>query len=184
MKRGTLEVEAKKTAKHPRVKAEIERLMLELLPPVANMRAAYDHAFSTILKLTLEAPDLRLRFDAARWLRDEYERRQQLEAPTVSESAEMALATLRELYQQIQAMPERDGPLTVEIDQETDAMETDALSLAAPGDTVAITTVDAPAAPADACTGEGHQVPSSDQKFALVPVPGSFPRKFRRIRVK
>src|SRR6516165_1940673 len=73
MKRSTLETAAKQLAKKTRVKAEIERLTLEMLPRVEDMRRAYDHAFSTILKLTIESPDDRLRFDASRWLRAEYE---------------------------------------------------------------------------------------------------------------
>jgi hypothetical protein len=80
MKGSTLETAAKQLAKKTRVKAEIERQTLELLPWVEDMRAAYDHAFSTILRLTIESPDERLRFDAARWLRAEYEKREQLTA--------------------------------------------------------------------------------------------------------
>jgi len=53
MKKGSLEVVSKKAAKHPKVKAEIERLLIQLLPPVPDMRAAYEHAFATVIKLSI-----------------------------------------------------------------------------------------------------------------------------------
>jgi hypothetical protein len=38
-----------------------------------------EHALSTVVKLTVESRDERLRFDAARWLVAQYEKREELE---------------------------------------------------------------------------------------------------------
>ena len=65
LQRASREVAAKKLAKKPKVRGEIERLTLQLLPHVKDLKAAYAHAFSTIVRLTLESADDRLRFDAA-----------------------------------------------------------------------------------------------------------------------
>ena len=130
MKRSTRAVAAKKLAKKPKVKGEIERLTLELLPQVQDMRAAYHHAFSTVLKLTMETPDDRLRFDAARWLLAECERREQLAARreqlaerAAPERTEAVIAQLRTLY--IKAglrPPDEEDPLVVEVDAESEAV--------------------------------------------------------------
>jgi hypothetical protein len=124
MKKSTREVAAKKVAKRPQVKAEIERLTLELLPPVQDMRASYHHAFSTILKVTMESPDDRLRFDAARWLLAECERRGQLSErqeqraeKAAPEGTEAVIAELRALYAKAGLRPrDTEAPLVVEVD--------------------------------------------------------------------
>jgi hypothetical protein len=112
MKKGTLDTAAKKAAKNPRVKAEVERLTLELLPPVEDMRRAYDHAFSTIVRLTIDSTDARLRFDAARWVVAQCEKREELEekqrvpaGDAVPVNRESIIQELRGLYRK--ALPER-----------------------------------------------------------------------------
>jgi hypothetical protein len=183
MKRGTRETAAKQAAKNPRVKAEIARLTLELLPPVEDLHAAYEHAFSAILKLTLESRDDRVRFDAARWLRAEVERQEQKLAATRPEpEAERMLAALRALYARIEGCA---GAPVQALEMVTEVADADG-SPAVPTET----TMSAPEVHAEA---EGSEMgddcsdtekPSAQPEFRRVPIPGHHPPKFKTIRVK
>ena len=184
MRKGTLEVEAKKTAKHPRVKAEIERLMLELLPQVQDMRAAYEHALSTVLRLTIEGTDDRLRFDCARWLRAECEKNQQLidghatsEIQEELETGRRALAILHTLYEQMDRPPAED-PLTLETEE--------GMALSTTGDLVLTPrelTISAAVKGTQEPDSRGTEdEPHSDPRTKRVPIPGSFPPRFRTVR--
>jgi hypothetical protein len=183
MKKGTLETEAKKAAKHPKVRAEVARLSLELLPPVRDMRAAYDHAFSTILKLTLDDnSDGRLRFDCARWLRSEYERQQQLAAEALPAPAEDALAVLRTLYHEIEASAAAN-PLMLDVEREGHTKETVTEPMAA--EEVADATLAKNASDAECRVPEETRTkPESGPIFSKEPVPGRFPPAYQRVRVR
>jgi hypothetical protein len=184
MKKGTLEVEAKKVAKHPKVQAEVARLTLQLLPPVEDMRAAYEHAFSTVLRLTIESPDERLRFDAARWLRAEYERNKELayehstsKVQEELESGRRALAILHTLYEQMDR-PAAEEPLTLETEE--------GMVLSTISDLV-----QTPRELTNPVEVKGTQEPDirgreneshSEPRAKRVPIPGSFPPRFKTIR--
>jgi hypothetical protein len=174
MKKSTLEAEAKKAAKHPKVRAEVARLTLELLPPVENLRAAYQHALSTILRLTIDSRDDRLRFDAARWLVAQYEKREELEerrVPTgsvVEVNREAIIQDLKELYRR--ALPElvNEPPLVevVAADGESYAPEDEAEN-----------PVGSVRAEEDHATIAPTPAPPATERRAI---PGYFPPKFRR----
>jgi hypothetical protein len=164
MKKGTLDTTAKKLAKKPRVGAEIDRLTLELLPPMQDLRQAYEHALSTIVKLTIDSPDERLRFDAARWLVAQYEKREELEEKrqvrvggVVEMSREAILEQLRALYRQ--NLPERrNQPPLVEV----------------------VAVEDTPSGDSSAC--EEEQTPAaSGEEVHATPTPASAPRVRERI---
>jgi hypothetical protein len=193
MKQATREVAAKKLAKKPKVRGEIERLTLELLPPVQDMRAAYHHSFSTIVQLTLESADDRLRFDAARWLLAECERREELAArrEQLAEKAapvrtEAIIAELRLLYEKAGLRPrDVEAPLVVEVDAESEAALTAApapeLSAFAAG-TVAGEASEADSRPAERETCLDSQ--GTERMFREEPVPGTFPQRFRKVPIR
>jgi hypothetical protein len=171
MKQSTRETAAKQAAKNPRVKAEIERLTLELLPKVEDMRAAYEHAYSTILKLTIESPDDRIRFDAARWLRAEYEKREQLSDEPAPDPTQETLAALHELYERVMRTPGMQPPLTLEVGPEDNAPET----ASPPSDLSADAAVAEAALPEDR-SGEVEERPDVRERDTMRShVPGRFP---------
>jgi hypothetical protein len=183
MKKGSLEVVSKKAAKHPKVKAEIERLLIQLLPPVQDMRAAYEHAFSTVIKLSIESRDDRVRFDCARWLRAEYERQEQLITAVRPEpETERMLATLRALYIQIEgtaAHPVRP------LEMVEDVADADGLPAVPPETTMAAAEGHAEAEEAEMGDDWPDAEESSAQPaFRRVPIPGHYPPKFKTIRIK
>jgi hypothetical protein len=165
MKRSTLETAAKQAAKNPRVKAEIDRLSIELLPQVKDMRAAYEHAFCTILKLSIESRNDRLRFDAARWVCAEFEKRQQLtrSAPTVS--VESLLDDLRDFCERESGRGTEEEPLVLEAVAQDEALEPLVKSQPEPA-------------------GPGAAAPDSEPAFQVVCVPGRFPPAYRKVRVR
>jgi hypothetical protein len=179
MKKSTLEAEAKKAAKHPKVRAEVARLSMELLPPVENLRAAYQHALSTILRLTIDSRDDRLRFDAARWLVAQYEKREELEekqsVPTggvVEVNREAIIRELKELYRR--ALPElvNEPPLVEVVAEDTPSLEP-----SAPGEEAGD--------PAGSADGEEDRATTATapapQVMERITPAGYFPPKFRRI---
>jgi hypothetical protein len=175
MKKGTLDTTAKKLAKKPRVGAEIERLTLELLPPIQDLKQAYEHALSTIVRLTIDSPDERLRFDAARWLVAQYEKREELEGRravggVVEVSREGIIEHLRELYRQ--NLPERfNQPPLVEV---VNAEDTSSAELSVPEEEQTPAGIDR--------GGEVHADPdpaSAPRVPARITPPGYFPPKFR-----
>jgi hypothetical protein len=101
MKKSTLDSVAKKAAKKPRVKAEIERLTLELLPAPEDMRAIYAHGLAVIIQLSITAEDARVRLRAAEWLCSEAEKREKLEAvqPPNQNQLDEIFSELHALYQ-------------------------------------------------------------------------------------
>jgi hypothetical protein len=184
MKRSTRETAAKQTAKIPKVAAAIEKLTLELLPPMEDLRAVYQHSLSAIAKLSIESRDDRVRFDCARWLRAECERNQQLACertpPAVQEELETgrrALAILHALYAQMD-QPASQGPLTLETQE--------GMVQSATGDLVQtpreLTT------PVEVKGGQGpdsgrpENEPHSEPREKRVPIPGSFPPRFKIVR--
>jgi hypothetical protein len=184
MKKGTLEVEAKKAAKHPKVQAEVARLTLQLLPPVEDMRAAYQHAFSTVLRLTIESPDERLRFDAARWLRAECEKNKQLacgqatsEVQEELESGRRALAILRRLHEQMDR-PVAEEPLTQETEKGM-LLSTTSDLVQTPREVPTPVEVKGRQEPD---SGRPENEPHSGPRTKRVPVPGSFPPRFKTVR--
>jgi hypothetical protein len=193
MKRSTREVAAKKLAKRTGVKAEIQRLTLELLPKVEDMRAAYEHAFSTIVRLTIESPDDRLRFDAARWLRAECEKQEQLTykagsrltVQAVPESTESVLEALRKLYEKAGITRGVGSPLMLEVDAEVASPETNGPSINALREFA-----EAPVLEQDASSerpvGEGEASPNAPEgpMFSRVSIPGRFPPQFRKVRIR
>ena len=184
MKKSSLEVVSKKAAKHPKVKAEIERLLIQLLPPVPDMRAAYEHAFATVIKLSIESRDDRVRFDCARWLRAECERQEQLMAAARPEpEAERMLASLRALYAKIQGSASH--PAQAELDMAGKVA-------GAAGSPAEPPTTSVDAAEVHVETGESGrpdecsnaEESSAQPEFRRVPVPGHHPPRFKTIRVK
>jgi hypothetical protein len=184
MKKGTLEVEARKTAKHPRVKAEIERLLLQLLPPVQDMRAVYEHALSTVIKLSIESRDDRVRLDCARWLRAECERQEQLMAAVRPEpETERMLTALRALYVQIEGGASYPAQAALEIVGDVK----DADCSPAEPHTTAVDTAEIHAVDKDSEKSEercGATESSAQPEFRREAVPGHYPPKFRSIRIK
>jgi hypothetical protein len=194
MKKGTLDTVAKKAAKNPRVKAEIGRLTLEMLPRVEDMRAAYHHAFSTILKLTIDSQDDRLRFDAARWVRAEYEKRERLapdivtesHAESAPESAERVIEALRGLYAKAFGTQQAGEPLMLEVEVEGTVPEGDCAPVESPDGHTDASGAEEPASSKGDST-ETDRCPDGEQSepmFSWVPVPGRFPPKFRRMRIR
>jgi hypothetical protein len=192
MKRTTREVAAKKAAKHPRVRSEITRLTMEMLPKVEDMRRAYDHALAVILRLTVESPDDRLRFDAARWIRTECEKNGRLAAEIVTESRarvarespEQIIAELRAIYAKALGPQPAGEPLTLEVAVEGVAPEANCVSAESP-DVLADASGAEKLASYDSAESEGR--PEADESgplFRRVAVPGTFPPKFRRVRVR
>jgi hypothetical protein len=178
MKKGTLDTTAKKLAKKPKVAAEIERLTLELLPPVTDLKRAYDHALSTILRLTIESPDERLRFDAARWLVVQYEKREELEqkqsVPTggvVEVNREAIIQDLKELYRRALPEPVNETPLVEAVAEDLPGGEH-----SAPEDE-AENPVGSVCAEEDRATIAPTPAPPATERRAI---PGYFPPKFRR----
>jgi hypothetical protein len=185
MKRSTLETAAKQLAKKTRVKAEIERLTLEMLAPVEDMRRAYEHAFSTILRLTIESSDDRLRFDAARWLRAEYERREQLAEKAPPGPTEAVIADLRRLYEKALGPRDEENPLVLEIDAENER----AVTLAPPPEPsqlAANALAEEPADADDSPTERETRLNSQDSEpmFRREAIPGRFPPEFRKVRIR
>jgi hypothetical protein len=185
MQKATREVAAKKLAKKPRVKSEIERLTLELLPRVEDMRAAYDHAFSTILKLTIESPDDRLRFDAARWLRAEYERREQLVEKALPGPTEAVIADLHRLYEKALGPRDAENPLVLEVDAESEA----AVTPGPPSEPSQLAANALAEEPADADGGPVQRETrlnslDSEPVFRRELIPGRFPPQYRRVRIR
>jgi hypothetical protein len=185
MGKESLNVAAKRLAKLPRVEAEIRRLTLELLPPIEDMKAVYSHAFSTIVKLTLDDnADKRLRFDAARWLRAECERQEQLMAAVRPEpEAERMLSALRSLYVQIEGITSQtaQGPLEIE----GDVADTGDSLAEPPGtslDAAEIHAVDEDSEKSDERSGAEES--SAQPVFRREAVPGHYPPRFRSIRAK
>jgi hypothetical protein len=186
MKKSSLEVVSKKAAKHPKVKAEIERLLIQLLPPVQDMRAAYEHAFATVIKLSIESRDDRVRFDCARWLRAECERQERLLAAVRPEpEAERMLAGLRALYARIEAGRSATGqaPLVIA----GDAADADGDGATAEPPTTAVDAVEVHVEAGesqrpDECSDAEES--SAPPEFRRVPVPGHYPPKFKTIRTR
>jgi hypothetical protein len=184
MNKGSLEAESKKVAKHPKVKAEIERLRLALLPPLEDLKAVYDHAYAAVVRLSVESPDERLRFDACRWLRAEYEKQQQSAAEVLPAPAAETLEALRALYRQIEATATAAEPLTLDVEREGRVLEvTEATTPpeAVAGMSAAVEdTVPECASAEDELPDE----PESGPMFRREPVAGTFPQQFRRVRVR
>jgi hypothetical protein len=159
-------------------------LTLELLPPIQDMRAAYEHAFSTIVRLTIESPDERLRFDAARWVRNEFERREQLMAAVRPEpEAERLLAALRSLHTQIEGGVSYPAQAALEI--VGDVKDADCSPAEPPTTSVGAAenhAVDEDSEKSDERTGA--EASSAQPVFRREAVPGHYPPKFRSIRVK
>jgi hypothetical protein len=192
MKRSTLETTAKKAAKNPQVKAEIERLTLELLPPVEDMKRAYQHALATIVRLTIETPDDRLRFDCARWLLTECQRQEQLtqrqeQLPekAAPERTEAIMADLRRLYEMALGPRDAENPLVLEVDLRSEEAITHTPPLA-PSQLAADTAVDeAVEADGGHADCETHlDSPESEPMFRRELIPGRFPPTYRRVRIR
>jgi hypothetical protein len=190
MKKSTRETAAKQLAKETLVKDEIERLSVSLLPKVENARACYEHAYGTIVKLTIESPDDRLRFDCAKWLRAEYEKRALLTADTVMEptskgtpdSTEEVLASLRRLYTKAMIPPAVENPLTLAVDAEGVTPEADARSSEALNEPPEVPRAEESESlePGSAENEAWADGPEEKPVFRRVPVPGHFPPKFKR----
>jgi hypothetical protein len=192
MQKATRQVAARRLAKRPGVRTEIERLTLELLPPVQDMRAAYHHAFSTIVQLTLDSVDDRLRFDAARWLLAECERREQLaQQQELAEKAapdrtEAVIAELRGLYAMAGLRPRgTEAPLVMEVDAESES----AVNPAPPpepsqfaADALAEEPADADGGPTERETRLNSQ--DSEPMFRREQIPGRFPPQYRRVQIR
>ena len=184
MQKATREVAAKRLAKKPLVKSEIERLTLEMLPPVEDMRAAYQHAFSTVVKLTIESPDDRLRFDAARWLRAEYERREQLIEKELPGRNEL-ITDLRRIYEEALGPRDVGKPLVLEVDAESEARAT-STPPPEPSQLAVNALADEPAetdgGPAER---ETHLNARDDEPiFRREAIPGRFPPAYRLVKVR
>jgi hypothetical protein len=183
MKKSSLEVESKKAAKHPKVKAEIERLRLQLLPPVEDLRAIYQHSLSAVIKLSIESHDDRVRFDAARWLRAEVEREEQkLAAARTEPEAERLLTVLRSLYNKIEGSASH--PAQPPLEMVPDAMDADGSPGEPPTTSVDVAEVHAEAGVSEKPDERSDAVDalaSVPQVMKRVTPPGYFPAKFKRI---
>jgi hypothetical protein len=181
MKRSTRDTAAKQTAKNPRVKAEITRLTLELMPPVEDMRAVYGHALSVIVKLSTESSDDRVRFDCARWMRAECERQEQLLAASRPEpETERMLGALRALYAEIEGYA---GAPTQALEMVADVANT----AASPAEPLEITMASVHAEieePKGDDEISDTEESSAQPEFRRLPVPGHYPPRFKTIRVK
>jgi hypothetical protein len=117
-KRETRVRVAKKTAKHPEIRAAVEKMQLQLLPDPGDVREIRAHAMGVIVKLSLEAGDEKVRLAAATWLHEEtgkqiaererLEKTQQQRPPRWESDAEI-IAELRMLY--AKALPKREPEL-------------------------------------------------------------------------
>jgi hypothetical protein len=182
MKKGTLEVEARKTAKHPRVKAEIERLLLQMLPAVSDMKRAYQHSFAAILKLSIDSTSEQMRFKCACWLRRECERQSQLLAAVRPEpEEERMLAALRTLYVQIEGGASHPAQALEMVDDVADA---DGSPAEVAETTMAAAEVHGEAEDSERDDDHCEEEESSQPAFRRGPVPGHYPPKFKTIRVK
>lgn len=176
MQKATRQVAARRLAKRPGIKSEIERLTLQLLSPVEDMQAVYHHAFSTIVQLTLESADDRLRFDAARWLLAESERREQLAQrreklveKAAPERTETVIAQLRQLYAVAGLSPrDTETPLVVEVNAESESEAEES--------------AEADVDPVEAeSSADSHK---NEPLFRREPVPGTFPQRFRKVPIR
>jgi hypothetical protein len=117
-------------------------------------------------------------------VRAEYEKLQQMAPEALPAPAEEALRILRALYDQMETAAGAAEPLTLEVQQEENPLETgDAPMVPA---VVVSGAVTEPGVMTERATagGEPQNVPESGPIFRREPVPGSFPQRFRRIVVR
>jgi hypothetical protein len=147
------------------------------------MRAAYEHAFATVIKLSIESRDDRVRFDCARWLRAECERQEQLMAAARPEpEAERMLAALRALHARIEACASAPAQPLEMVEHVADA---DGSPAVPPEITMAASEVEAGPGESERPDDCSDTEESSDQpEFRRVPIPGHHPPKFKTVRVK
>jgi hypothetical protein len=179
---------AKRSAKHPAIAARIRELQVELLPAPEDMRAVYQHGLAVILQLSITSEDSRVRLRALdeilAELHDLYRR-----APT-QEPLEMVSHEEEPCGQGGEVLEPPDESSVVEAQWNREGVEEAATTanvlLPARCTKEASEATDLevlePSTVEDATETLVSPAPAPEMQYDLVPIPGYFPPRFRRVQ--
>jgi hypothetical protein len=184
---ATTAVAAYRLSRRPKIKTEVERLLRQRELPADDYRRIRAVAVAGLTEIFLQNPDPRLRAKVGSLLLGYADAGLKFQpAPPVKTTNEDELDQLVDEILRIQRRAAGQGPEPLTLEMEV----TDVLSVQAePGDQPAAAedlTTSEPTDDAPCASGSSEadsRRPEPKQRFERVPIPGTFPIRFRRVRV-
>jgi hypothetical protein len=184
---ATTAVAAYRLSRRPKIKTEVERLLRERDVPADDFKKIRDVAVAGLTEIFLQNPDPRLRAKVGSILLAYADAGLKLQpAPPVKTTNEDELNQLVDEILRVQRRTAGQGqePLTLEMEQTEAPVEpVEGVDEAAVAGDLEASEPTTDAIEEEVSTDGGSTEHNVEKKFELLPIPGSFPARFRKVQL-